>query len=77
MLTSLSVQELPQRFFVKYKPVCDQVVDSNSGVADKRIFQYLKTREAKSKGDLHLATEDHQEGQFLLFHFWCVVTCSH
>lgn len=76
MLTSLSVQELPQRFSVKYKPVCDQVVDSNSGVTEERIFQHLKTREAKSNGDLHLAIEDHQEGKFLLFHFWCVVTCS-
>lgn len=64
MLTSLSVQELPQRLFVKYKPVYDQVVDSNSCVAEERIFQYLKTREAESQGDLHLTTEDHQEGKF-------------
>lgn len=29
----------------------------------------LKTREAKSDGDLHLAVEDYQEGRFCFFHF--------
>ena len=34
----------------------------------------LKTREAKSDGDLHLAVEDYQEGRFFFFPFWCAVT---
>lgn len=67
----------PKISSVEYKPVCDQEVDPDSGVAEERFFQYLKTREDKSDGDVHLAIEDYQEGRFLCFHFWCAVTCSH
>ena len=34
----------------------------------------LKTREAKSDGDLHLAVEDYQEGRF--FFFSILVCCN-
>lgn len=46
-------------------------------VCEERIFQYLRTREAKFYGDLYVAIEDYQNRRLLFFCFWCVLTCFH